>query len=287
MVWEPWDATEEEVVELRTVRDLVPRELRPALRRWLRHRLATSGGSWVLDRQVHLVQSSLRLDLSEFERGGAAEDILDFIEEEHGDKMMVRVADLALAQIPVDPLGNHPDAVVELVRQLDLTSAAVGVSPDSGRYRIVRRLPEGVEEAAQAGVDAGGAGAGRHLALAIDATRGVDPNPSLAMAEAIKAVEGAAGPVVMPTDRRAPRLGKIVQTLRDKRDWDLRFGRRDDDVPDHRQVLIGMLETLTYAQTDRHTGPQPSPEEAQSHVMLASTLVEWFSSGTVVMNIDS
>ncbi|WP_425836988.1 hypothetical protein [Microbacterium sp. PA5] len=214
------------------------------------------------------------------------DDLIDEVEEDYGEQGLMRLVDFAVARYQgVGPTRQAPPEVRTLQWHLDANSSAVTVVVRDGLFRLARRLPEGVEEAAQAAVNAGSGSAGEHLARALHAGRGLTPDPSAAMSEAIKAVEAAAGPVVLPNEKRAPQLGKIVAALKDKSGWGLRFRQRDGGHPDHRAVLVGMLETLVFAQTDRHTGRAPTVEEAQSHVLLASTLVEWFSSGTVVMRL--
>ena len=48
-----------------------------------------------------------------------------------------------------------------------------------------------------------------------------------------------------------------------------------------------MLETLAFAQEDRHGGTPSDIAGAQAHVQLASVLVQWFSTGTVVREQSS
>jgi hypothetical protein len=62
------------------------------------------------------------------------------------------------------------------------------------------------------------------------------------------------------------------------------LAQRDDGHPDHAVVLIGMLETLAFAEQHRHSGHGYSEAEAVGHVQLAATLVGWFSAGVVVRN---
>lgn len=45
-----------------------------------------------------------------------------------------------------------------------------------------------------------------------------------------------------------------------------------------------MLEALTFAEQHRHSGPSPFLREAQTHALLAATVVGWFSTGAIVMD---
>ena len=105
------------------------------------------------------------------------------------------------------------------------------------------------------------------------------PDTSKILREAIQAVEAAAGAVAIPKEGR-PQLSKIVGALRDQKGWGLVLAQRDGH-PDHKAVLIGMLETLAFAQQHRHSGHGYSETEAVGHVQLAATLVGWFSAGVV------
>lgn len=139
----------------------------------------------------------------------------------------------------------------------------------------------GVEETAQASINSANEIAGRHLLKAWNEAQSLRPDTSAVMTEAIRAVEGAAGPVVIPRDPR-PNLSKIVSALRDNEAWTLILSTRDDGHPDQRLVLIGMIETLAFAEQHRHSGDDPSDLQAIAHVQLASVIVAWFSTGTVV-----
>ncbi|MCS5732314.1 hypothetical protein [Herbiconiux daphne] len=151
---------------------------------------------------------------------------------------------------------------------------------DEGDHRLRRRLPEGVEEIAQEAADDSGK-AGRLLSEAWRAAYALEPNPGEAMQLATRAVEAAAAPVVIPKSLRQ-RIGMIADTLQNQAGWELILWRDDSGFPDHQQMLVTMLRTLQKAQTDRHgDGAAPTPEEAQAHVQLASTLVAWFAAGAV------
>ncbi|MGO4689468.1 hypothetical protein [Glaciibacter sp. 2TAF33] len=282
-VWDPWDADEEELADLRVVRDRIPVTMRPALLDWVNKRLVGPYNSTASE-VVNALQSGLRIHFG-FDRGFVDTDILVDAIERQGDKTLLRVVDWLLGQFekPTNPYYGEPAEVTDLEWHLDTAMSGVRVVSDAGVYRLGRRLPEGVEEAAQIAVDGGSKVAGEHLAKALRHVQSLEPDTSAAMTEAIKAVEAAAGPVVLPNSKRH-RLSMIVQALKDKSDWTLVLERRDDGYPDHQAVLIGMIETLVFAQRDRHAGGPSSPQQAMAHAMLAATLVGWFSTGVVEMN---
>lgn len=279
-VWEPWDADEEELAGLHVIRERIPPSMRPALTKWLYDRLH-SGYSKTSPDIVNALQTALRLDVG-FESGMVDTETLVMELEDRGDQVFLRAVDWLLSQFAPTYHGL-PTEVRDLEWHLDTAMSGIEVVHGTDCYRLGLRLPEGVEVAEQIAVDAGPKIAGQHLATAIRQAQGLAPDTSTAMTEAIRAVEAAAGPVVIPKDGRQ-RLSMIVQALKNKPDWTLVLECRDDGVPDHHAVLIGMLETLVFAQRDRHAGEPPSPQQALAHVMLAATLVGWFSTGTVQMN---
>lgn len=280
-VWDPWDADEDERADLRIVRDRIPDTMRPALLDWLHKRLHGSYGATAPE-AVNALQSALRINLG-FGRGRIATDQLVNALENSGDKTLLRVVDWLIGQFELDPYRGTPREVADVAWHFDMAMSGVQVVPLDNGFRLALRLPEGVEDILQIAVDEGPKIAGQHLAKALRQAQSLDPDTSAAMTESIRAVEAAAGPVVLPRDKRL-QLSKIVQSLKDKSDWTLGLQCRDDGVPDHRAVLIGMMETLAFAQRDRHAGDAPTVQEALAHAMLAATLVGWFSTGIVRMN---
>ena len=112
------------------------------------------------------------------------------------------------------------------------------------------------------------------------------PNPSRAYSEAVKAVEEAALPIVLPNDKSAT-LGKVIGELRATPSaWQCIFAR--DSKMTHTtavtpiEVVIGMLDLIWANQTDRHAPITPIvQEQAESAVQLALALVELFRSGAI------
>ncbi len=198
-----------------------------------------------------------------------------------GNQFIARVIDYFLSGFETDQWGTTPNEAETLKWHFDSAASAAEIALQDGAYRLRRRATEGVEELAEASRQSAPALAGQHLGKAWNEAYALTPNTSLAMTEAIKAVEAAAHPVVTPTAKKV-RLGMMTQTIKDQSGWTLAFPNRDDGHPDHKAVLVGMLETLIIAQVDRHGGVAPSVMEAHGHVQLASILVQWFSSGVIV-----
>jgi hypothetical protein len=154
-----------------------------------------------------------------------------------------------------------------------------------GKVGLVRRLPEGVQAAAE--VIFLKPNAGKRLAAAWEAVFGVNPNPSEAYRLAVKAVEDASAPLVIPNDA-VPTLGKVISRIEQGGQFKLPHLREEPGGTTSHEVLLYNLKQLWWGQYDRHGGAPPSPlpddvtqEEAESAVILAVTLVGWFESGHV------
>ena len=276
----PFDATADEIADMSVIREGLPASLKPAVLSWIFDRLPLLeyGRGRVDSDKLQWIQSSLRVDFGWGPKESPMKaDVIRTIEKK-GERVVIQVVDLLAseftsrygAQKVIENLNYHFYAA---------SSAFELYASDSYVFRVRRRLPEGVEKIVQEAVTLLPT-AGKHLAQAWTHAFALEPNPSFAMTEAIRAVEAASGPVVTPKDERAT-LGKVVRVLADQSGWTLVLGNREG-FPDHLQVLVGMIETLAKAQPDRHAGESPSVLEAQAHVQLAATLVHWFASGAVV-----
>jgi hypothetical protein len=279
-VWRPWDAEDDEYDERSLIRELLPPPLHAPLLAWIRNELHPSSYSNVDMDRVHELQTALQVDFRLQDRYVEADDMVRVITQK-GNQFVSRVVDYFLSGYEIDQWGNAPGEVESLKWHFDSAASAATIGLQDGVYRLRRRVPAGVEELAEASKQSAPALAGQHLGKAWSEAYALTPNTSLVMSEAIKAVEAAAHPVVTPTAKKI-RLGMMTQTIKDQSGWTLAFLNRDDGHPDHKAVLVGMLETLIIAQADRHGGDAPSLIEAQGHVQLASTLVQWFSSGVVI-----
>ena len=177
--------------------------------------------------------------------------------------------------------GNAKAEVLDAL--LERSKSAWEVGTRAGRPGLVRRVPLGVQVAADA-IMARAGQAGVRLAKAWEELYGIVPNASAAYALAIKAVEDAAVPVVSSTNHRAT-MGTVLKQIEDQGDWRLPMEREHDRAPS-REVLVGMMRLLWEGQHDRHGGQPSAPgdvsvEEASVAVSLAVTLVNWFDAGVV------
>jgi hypothetical protein len=171
----------------------------------------------------------------------------------------------------------------DLSALLERSKSAWRVGSRAGRPGLVRRVPEGVQVAADAVMRRAGK-AGVRLAEAWEALYGVAPDASKAYAASIKAVEDAAIPAVSPTNHNAT-LGTVLRQIEDQGNWELPMTREHERAPS-RDVLIAMIRLLWHGQHDRHGGQPSAPgdvsvSEATVAVSIAVTLVNWFEAGTI------
>jgi hypothetical protein len=193
---------------------------------------------------------------------------------------LVGRVDLARHGLSSADFADQPP-VKELSHVLELGGSVWRVAADGGS--LERRIDPTVTDAMAEAASSKDSTAD-HLAAAWQAAYGRHPDPSRAYSEAIKAVEAAAAPMVLPTDRLAT-LGKIIGTLRQAPGrWELVIPKSQQSATDI-SVLIGMLELLWRGQTDRHGGIHPTrpiPQEAgPAAVHLAVLMVQWFRSGVI------
>ncbi|MGP5397771.1 hypothetical protein [Arthrobacter rhombi] len=155
---------------------------------------------------------------------------------------------------------------------------------------LVRRVPAGVQSAVDAAIDSGGR-AGATLGLAWSSAFGLSPNPREAYRLAIEAVEDAAIPEMDLASGTKPTLGTVIRKIngpaRSAEEWTLPL-QREDDHYSNGQTVVAMLKSLWAGQVDRHGGGheqapkvQIDQSAAETAVLLAVPLVQWFTSGAI------
>lgn len=187
----------------------------------------------------------------------------------------LRAADFLLSQ------GNAKEPAT-LDKLLHESGSAFKTGSRAGKLGLVRRVPEGVQKNADAVMTSTG-DAGAKLAQAWERAFGVSPDPTGAYALAVRAVEDAAIPVVVPKQAGAS-LGHVIGQLKSDGDWSLALTREDADATTA-NIVLGVCKALWKGHHDRHGGvPGAGPvtqDEAEAAVSLAVPLVQWFASGMV------
>ena len=288
--WRPLGVdTEEQVAEYDALHDDVPDWMDAAFWSWVKDTITVrrcyydgSGNfAMVNEALVEAMCQTLRIALPDIRPW----EISGSVGLDQFKKVMptLRRADKSLAI--ADYLLAHEDRAnsEELEALLTRAKSAWTVGSRAGRPGLVRRVPSGVQDAADSVMDRTGR-AGIRLAKAWEQLYGIQPNASAAYGLAIKAVEDAIVPVVSPTNERAT-LGTVLAQVEQQADWKLPMEREHDRAPS-REVLIGMMRLLWHGQHDRHGGQPSAPgdvsiEEATVAVSLAVTLVNVLHAGLV------
>lgn len=179
------------------------------------------------------------------------------------------------------------------LQEADVKDLQVILEDSSSKWRIGRvgsraGLVERVDDTVQRAADeliSKGERPGKLLAEAWQHAFSMQRNPSSAYRCAVRAVEVAATSVLTPKDSQ-PSLGKMIAALRDGMPkW--RFAFTVDSAVDPKNVLLQMMQLLWTNDYARHIHIDPSvplnvsQEEAESAVVLALTLINWFASGAV------
>lgn len=278
----------------------VPEWLRPSLWEWIRPRvcqtfLVRSGGPYSsgTTRETGLdvtlireMERKLRFQMPPWPSYDRRAGIQALKELLYGrPDLMLNIADFLDSQLdPNSRVASEGSGPLDQLDQiLSESGSAYRVASEMRPPRLVRRVDATAEQAATRLINVGGPPA-ELLADAWHATYGLHPNPSDGYRQAVRAVEAAAIPVVLPTDRSAT-LGKVIGSLRQGvHKWQLSLTHQTD-AQGPVETLVKNLELLWQGQYDRHvTESAPlrvSQEEAETALHLAVTLVQWFTSGSV------
>jgi len=175
------------------------------------------------------------------------------------------------------------DDIHRLDNMLREGGSAWMVAPD--RQALVQRVQPEVAEAARVVIESGSR-AGHHLAEAWRSVYGRDPDPSSGYREAVRAVEAAARPIVIPNDATAT-LGKIIGRLRSEPEKFATVFENDPQDFKPLEAVRGLMSLVWKYQRDRHgTDDETVPlhvslEQAEAALHAALTLVHWFQRGFV------
>ena len=277
MAYIPFDATEEEIAQLSIVRDGIPTVLEEPLKDWLANTFSTLE-SYADESLGFKIQLDLDTNLGFSARSSVSPRDFAAIAFNAGQSTFMRVIDYVL----YTGSWSFPADAGVLEEYLNRYRSKYAVVERDNRRRIGYRVPEGLEETMQEAINAADATAGKLLAEAWEYAYGLEGKAEEAMDKAVKAVERAATPVVCP-NHPAASLGNVIADVKQQGDWVL--GLRSNASAYPGVTLHHMMQTLWHGQQYRHVDKhavQPTIEQARVHVMLAATLVGWFSSGQVV-----
>lgn len=185
--------------------------------------------------------------------------------------------------VPMD--GVKDKSLAELQKILDLGRSVwmVAEDPASGGFRLERRDLAQTQELV-GNIVRSTDRPGTLLAAAWKAIAGVSPSPNEAYNQAVRAIEAAYGPIVLPTNKK-PRLGTIQNAIEAKPSkWRFALAVPDDDGAETHagvETVSEMMRVLARANV-RHGSQEPiqhSADEALAAVHLAVSLVGFVASG--------
>ncbi len=253
-----------------------PSYLREAMFPWLKRQSGVSQGDYLYAHFFVAFQNASHTDIG-FKTDGFFKwnTVLQALRK-LDDATFTNLVDYALS-MEYDSSFPHP-----LENVLSHGGSAWTVVPWNQRHaRLTKRVPDGVRKAIDPVLSATDVASQKLQEAWIDAY-GVNPRASVAFSHAVVAVETAALSVI-PVSNPEPTLANLFSILEaDDAKWRLIF--RDSAKAPGGKALATMLRTLWRGHESRHGRPDYADatlEEARAAVILAATLVQWFTNGVV------
>lgn len=221
-------------------------------------------------------QTASRIDLGvavlDFEYIGTARRVLTGMT----DRVLTYYIDFLLSQAAASDTWVT-QSIRNLESILDRSGSNWTVGSRRGRWGLVERVPSGVAEVVDSVMSKQDLASGQ-LRKAWGEAYGVNPSPSHAYHDAVKAVEILTATLISPKNNIST-LGTDIRDLRNgKHKWEfVMAGSKHETSVEH---LVSVMELLWHSQSDRHGHEDykdVTSEEAKAAVLLASTLVGWFS----------
>ena len=254
-----------------------PRYLREAIFQWMHDSLESSSGFVSTEFLINF-QNASRVDIG-FQSNRYLnwnDQLLPYLRE-IDDAIFANLLDYLASSTPFEPGTEHP---LEYILS-EGGSAWTIIRWNDTYARLTRRVPEGVTEAFHNVLNATDV-ASRKLQEAWLDAYGPDPRASVAYSNAVVAVETAALTVI-PVNKQDATLANLFSILEaEKPKWQLVL--RDSGKSPGAKSLAVMLRTLWRGHQSRHGRPDYTDatlEEARAAVVLAATLVQWFTSGVI------
>ena len=254
-----------------------PGYLREAIFQWMRDALDPSSGFVSTEFLINF-QNASRVDIG-FQSNSYLNwnnQLLPYLRE-IDDRTFTNLLDYLVSSTPFQPGTEHP---LECILS-EGGSAWTIIRWNDIYARLTKRVPEGVTEVFHNVLSATDI-ASRKLQEAWLDAYGPDPRASVAYSNAVVAVETAALTVI-PVNKQDATLANLFSILEaEKPKWQLVL--RDSGKSPGAKSLAVMLRTLWRGHQSRHGRPDYTDatlEEARAALVLAATLVHWFTSGVI------
>ncbi|MEU4703302.1 hypothetical protein [Nonomuraea dietziae] len=265
--WRPLPEREQGLTGERELVEGVPDYLLPTLQKWLNKQILN-----------YNLEPSLRLRLRRdiYVRVGATSFLPD-------DDDLLTLIDAALHINESSRSVSRAVWVIEVKElRFRLWEAGSIWQPNADISGLERRVDDTVRDAYQKTIAAAAPDVAQHLKKAWASAYGYQPDPTRAYSEAIKAVEAATIPVVLPNDAGAT-LGKVIGEM-GQGTWTMVIDDKNGQ-PSSAEAALALMRLVWHGQRDRHAGPKSKPvtqKGAEAAVHAAVTLVQWFGQGAVV-----
>lgn len=277
-VWTPLGASPDELTEFLTLRPGIPRYMRESVISWITDHEVERG--YADTAFILRFQTAAKIDLSITRGLMSGADLGTFLRRMVSNNF-ANLVHFILSDYSVTFDGKTPKRVRLLEESLSSGGSSYTVGVIQGRFGLMDRVPAAVADTVEEVISSAGK-ASSLLSSAWEKAFGMNKNPSHAYSDAVKAVEVLSCPLFSPNDRLAT-LGKDINVLRNG-EANFQFVMPGSQHTTAVQHVVSMMQLLWHSQTDRHgeeNYASVSEEEAQAAVLLASTLVGWFSKGMV------
>lgn len=272
--WVPFGLDGKATEKYRVLVDGVPPRMREPLIGWLARALKGEHGITRASRTQELeMRTDVRMGLptdSYVQWRDYVEQVLRVLPPDS----MLRVVDAALS------FGWYGVPEGALDKVLSESRSRWKVGDRNGRQGLMAREPEGVQEMVESTIESAGT-AGQVLARAWGKVHALEADDPGAYADAVRAVEIAAQPLV-ERDNSEATLGGMASVMRSQSDW--RLPLREHQHAPTAEMIVAMMRSLYRGHADRHGKDDyrdVTHEEARAGVALAATLVSWFSAGAI------
>lgn len=278
-VWTPPGATPEAIEKFLSLRPGIPDYMRESVIDWFRrgkynHETADIG---FLLRYQTVAKQDIGMRAGAHVKHGELSQFLRTLDQE----TFASLIHFLLSEIHL-PNGRYRDARAEALQKILAEGGSSWmVGTVQGRLGLVERIPSAVAATVENVISSADKASGL-LQKAWELAFGANKSPSHAYFDAVRAVEVLSCPLFSPKDKE-PTLGKDINVLRNK-PTGFEFvmsGSKQATATEH---LLSMMQLLWHSQSDRHGSDDyqdVSVEEAQAAVLLASTLIGWFSKGMI------
>lgn len=276
----------EAIAQWEQLKDGVPAWLHAPLRRWLEGFIDhdVPGAGTLLPRMI----TELQLDIDHTNTLSQSVGVLSLLR--HQPMRGLAVVDFVLEAISTSDMSDDPAAAAAALAEIlerGRSVWTVSKSEVDGTYQLTRTELSATQDAVGNLVESTER-PGVHLAQAWKAVAGLTPSPDTAYDQAVRAVEAAYQPVVVPRNDKA-RLGVILNALTDapaKWTYSLRV---EGEPAAGAEVVAEMMRVLARANVRHGTTKQVghSEVEALAAVHMAVALVGFVASGAFRMTWSS